>query len=513
MPATVQAVLAAEPIRRALADERLGLGERADDLLQEERIAVAALGQKLPERAQRAVVPEELPEQLVGGSRRERVELEVVETGPAGPEVLVAGPAFDDQQQARGRDVVEQAVEERLRLPVDPLEVLEHQHERLALGLLEEHLRERIDDPVVALARVERAKRIVRWQRVQQGDERRHRVAGPGIELAQARGDLLGHPGGRVERVELEVGAQELDDRAVRSRPLVRLRAPLEDAPRLRLRRAEEFVDEPGLADARLRADRHDLPLTDARVLEQRVQAVELRDASDESRELPRIGGPEPRARRRPADELGDFNRRAEPPDQPGAQRGDLHGAFGKAERAGRDENGAGVRHLLHAGGEVGRLAHCGVVHLGVAADLAYDDLAGVQADADPDRDALGLLDLLGVAPHGLLHPERCIAGAHRVVLVRERRAEERHDAVAHHLVHVALVAVDRFHHALEDGVEQPPGFLGVAVGEELHRAFEVGEEHGDLLALADHRGARSGSCRRGAAVCRPAALSRSSPP
>jgi hypothetical protein len=34
------------------------------------------------------------------------------------------------------------------------------------------------------------------------------------------------------------------------------------------------------------------------------------------------------------------------------------------------------------------------------------DDLAGVQADPDLDRDAFGLLDLLGVAPDGLLHPE-----------------------------------------------------------------------------------------------------------
>ena len=77
------------------------------------------------------------------------------------------------------------------------------------------------------------------------------------------------------------------------------------------------------------------------------------------------------------------------------------------------------------------------------------------------------------------------------MVLVRERRAEERHDAVAHHLVDRAFVAVDRLHHALEDGVEQPASLLGIAVGEELHRALEIREEDGDLLALADHRGAR----------------------
>ncbi len=90
-----------------------------------------------------------------------------------------------------------------------------------------------------------------------------------------------------------------------------------------------------------------------------------------------------------------------------------------------------------------------------------------------------------------LLHPERRVAGAHRVVLVGERRAEERHDPVAHHLVDGALVAMDGLHHALEDGVEELARLLGVAVGEQLHRALEVGEEDRDLLALALQGGLR----------------------
>jgi hypothetical protein len=41
-----------------------------------------------------------------------------------------------------------------------------------------------------------------------------------------------------------------------------------------------------------------------------------------------------------------------------------------------------------------------------------------------------------------------------------------------------ALVSVKRFHHVLEDRVEQVPGLLGIAVGERLHRSFQVGELH-----------------------------------
>ena len=96
---------------------------------------------------------------------------------------------------------------------------------------------------------------------------------------------------------------------------------------------------------------------------------------------------------------------------------------------------------------------------------------------------------LLGVALDRLLHAQRRVAGAHRVVLVGERRAEQRHDAVAHHLVDGALVAVHRLHHAFEHRIEELARLLRVAVGEQLHRALEVGEQHRDLLALAFQRG------------------------
>jgi hypothetical protein len=40
-----------------------------------------------------------------------------------------------------------------------------------------------------------------------------------------------------------------------------------------------------------------------------------------------------------------------------------------------------------------------------------------------------------------------------------------------------------------EDQIEYLAGLLGVAVGEQLHRALEVSEEDRDLLALALQRG------------------------
>ncbi len=76
------------------------------------------------------------------------------------------------------------------------------------------------------------------------------------------------------------------------------------------------------------------------------------------------------------------------------------------------------------------------------------------------------------------------------MILVGQGRAEQRHDAVAHHLIDGSLVAVNRIHHVRQNRIEQLPCLLGIAVGKQLHRALEVGEEYRDLLALAFDGGA-----------------------
>jgi hypothetical protein len=40
-------------------------------------------------------------------------------------------------------------------------------------------------------------------------------------------------------------------------------------------------------------------------------------------------------------------------------------------------------------------------------------------------------------------------------------------------------------HEVFEDRVEELARLLGITVGQQLHRALEIGEQHGHLLALA----------------------------
>src|SRR5947199_7127302 len=85
---------------------------------------------------------------------------------------------------------------------------------------------------------------------------------------------------------------------------------------------------------------------------------------------------------------------------------------------------------------------------------------------------------------------ERRPARALGVVLVRDRRPEERHDAVAGVLVYRALEAVHALGQQLEEAVDDPVPLLGIELLRQLHRALHVGEEHGHLLALAFERAA-----------------------
>ena len=164
------------------------------------------------------------------------------------------------------------------------------------------------------------------------------------------------------------------------------------------------------------------------------------------------------------------------------AQRLHLDVALGERQRIGRDDNRAGIGELLHPRGQVRRLADGRVVHVEVAAKGAHDDVPGVQSNADLDD--VRASHLFRILLHALLHPQRRVAGAYGVILVRDRRAEEGHDPVAHHLIDRALVAVYRLHHVLENGVEELPRLLRVTVREQLHRALEVGEQDRHLLAL-----------------------------
>src|SRR5262249_6002069 len=159
------------------------------------------------------------------------------------------------------------------------------------------------------------------------------------------------------------------------------------------------------------------------------------------------------------------------------------------------DHDAAGIGQALHALREPDRVADRHDVRLAVAVmRAAHDDLAGVEADADREAGPLLEAKSLGVAADVVLHAERRVERSPRVVLVGNRRAEEREDAVAGGLHDVTLVARDRVAHEPEGRRHHRLGLLRIELRHQVHRALDVGEECGDDLALAFGRIHRTSS-------------------
>ena len=137
-----------------------------------------------------------------------------------------------------------------------------------------------------------------------------------------------------------------------------------------------------------------------------------------------------------------------------------------------------------------GRVADRHEVHVHVVADRADDHLAGVQPAADSELDAVAARQLRGQLGHLALELEDRQARAPGVVLVRQRRAEDRQQAVAGELVDRPLELVDRARGDRQEAIEDEAPALGVQRAGELHRADDVGVHHRHLLALALDPGA-----------------------
>ena len=95
-------------------------------------------------------------------------------------------------------------------------------------------------------------------------------------------------------------------------------------------------------------------------------------------------------------------------------------------------------------------------------------------------------LGLVGLERAG--DAERRVDGPARVVLVRDGRPEQRHDAVAEELIDRALVAVHLGQHEVEGPAHEPVDFLGIEAGGQGREPGDVHEQHRHLLALALER-------------------------
>ena len=177
------------------------------------------------------VVPEQGVEQLFGALGRQGVDAELPVVGLAAPGVLVLRSVVHEEQQAGGRQALDQAVEQRLGLGVDPVQVLEDQQERLDLALPQS-------------SRLMPSS--VRWRRCG-GSSRCHWGSSTGTSRSQSSAGREGSSARSSDRslpvtfsrilrassrvLDLEVGLEQVDERQKRRRLPVGDGAALDDEP------------------------------------------------------------------------------------------------------------------------------------------------------------------------------------------------------------------------------------------------------------------------------------------
>src|SRR4029453_3200564 len=120
-----------------------------------EGVPLGLLDEARREPLEPGVLAEEAPEELERALGWQRVEPLLLVVRLAAPAVLILGAVVDQEAEPGRRETLDEAVEERLRLGIDPVEVLHHEQYGLDPRLVEPELLDRIQRPLPPPLRVQ----------------------------------------------------------------------------------------------------------------------------------------------------------------------------------------------------------------------------------------------------------------------------------------------------------------------------------------------------------------------
>src|SRR5262249_25608574 len=144
------------------------------------------------------------------------------------PLMRILGPIVNQQQNLRGRNRVGQQIQQRLRLLVDPVQILEDHHQRLIHRLAQQNAFDRVQCAPPFDLPIHLRQRVVALDYAQQAEQVGQSVLQPPIEDGNLARDLLPPLTLVVLRYDLEVVLEQIDDRQVGRRSAVGDRAGLQ---------------------------------------------------------------------------------------------------------------------------------------------------------------------------------------------------------------------------------------------------------------------------------------------
>jgi hypothetical protein len=202
-----------QPMCASLTRQDLRLDEGPDALFEEERIPLGSLDQEPLERLDGRVLTEQSPQEFIGRLGWQRVDAELPVVALPAPAVLVLGPVVDEQQQMGRREALDQSVEQRLGLGVDPVEILEHDEERLHLAFPEEQPLDAIERVLTTLRRLQVLPLGILNGDVQEPEEGRQGGLERPIQGEKLACRFLADLARVISCLDLEVRPEQVDDR------------------------------------------------------------------------------------------------------------------------------------------------------------------------------------------------------------------------------------------------------------------------------------------------------------
>src|SRR5262249_16142782 len=144
-----------QKIGASFACESAGFDQSADVFLEEKGVPLRPLGEQLLELPQCGAATKDICQELVSIFHRKRIDAQLRIERLAAPAVVVLGPVVDHEENPGGREAGNQSVEKCLCLRVDPVEIFQHEHDRLFLALSQKKSLDRRENLLAPLLRIE----------------------------------------------------------------------------------------------------------------------------------------------------------------------------------------------------------------------------------------------------------------------------------------------------------------------------------------------------------------------